>query len=101
MMTQAKTLWHLYVIRTKSGSLYTGITTDVVQRLSQHQSGSGAKALRGKGPFQLVLNTPIGKRRLALSLEYRIKQLSKKQKEQLVTTQPPSLEQWLHYLTGK
>lgn len=42
-------LWHLYLLRTASGMLYTGITTDVARRLTQHQAGKGAKALRGKG----------------------------------------------------
>ncbi|BCU92165.1 hypothetical protein B7R74_00155 [Yersinia pseudotuberculosis] len=81
-------LWHLYLLRTASGMLYTGITTDVVRRLAQHQAGKGAKALRGKGELTLVFHCEAGDRSTALKLEYRVKQLSKQQKEKLVIDQP-------------
>ncbi|EQC1364660.1 GIY-YIG nuclease family protein [Escherichia coli] len=67
------TPWYLYLIRTADNKLYTGITTDVERRYQQHQSGKGAKALRGKGELTL-----------ALRAEYRVKQLTKRQKERLV-----------------
>ncbi|EET7826219.1 GIY-YIG nuclease family protein [Escherichia coli] len=67
------TPWFLYLIRTADNKLYTGITTDVERRYQQHQSGKGAKALRGKGELTL-----------ALRAEYRVKQLTKRQKERLV-----------------
>ena len=74
------TPWFLYLIRTADNKLYTGITTDVERRYQQHQSGKGAKALRGKGE----LSAPVGDRSLALRAEYRVKQLTKRQKERLV-----------------
>lgn len=77
--------WSLYIIRTAHNQLYTGITTDVTRRLRQHQSGKGAKALRGKGELQLAFSQPLGDRSLALRLEYRIKQLPRAQKERLIT----------------
>ena len=79
------TPWFLYLIRTADNKLYTGITTDVERRYQQHQSGKGAKALRGKVELTLVFSAPVGDRSLALRLEYRIKQLTKRQKERLVT----------------
>lgn len=80
--------WHLYLLRTASGALYTGITNDVTRRLAQHQSGKGAKALRGKGELTLVYHCAVGDRGTALRLEHRVKQLSKIQKERLVQDQP-------------
>ncbi|AUU99702.1 GIY-YIG nuclease family protein [Phytobacter ursingii] len=77
-------LWSLYLIRTADNRLYTGITTDVARRFMQHQSGKGAKALRGKGELILAFSAPVGERSLALRMEYRIKQLTKRQKERLV-----------------
>ena len=74
--------WFLYLIRTADNRLYTGITTDVSRRFCQHQTG--AKALRGKGELQLAFSQEVGERSLALRLEYRIKQLTKRQKERLV-----------------
>ena len=31
--------WFIYMVRTASGLLYTGISTDPLRRLRQHQSG--------------------------------------------------------------
>lgn len=76
--------WSLYIIRTAHNHLYTGITTDVPRRLHQHQSGKGAKALRGKGELRLVFSRQLGDRSLALRMEYRIKQLTRAQKERLI-----------------
>ncbi|MBV7404985.1 GIY-YIG nuclease family protein [Enterobacter sp. ENT03] len=84
MVNAVMTLWSVYLIRTADNSLYTGITTDVSRRFSQHQSGKGAKALRGKGELRLAFTEPVGERSLALRIEYRIKQLTKRQKERLV-----------------
>ena len=78
------TPWFLYLIRTADNKLYTGITTDVERRYQQHQSGKGAKALRGKGELTLAFSAPVGDRSLALRAEYRVKQLTKRQKERLV-----------------
>lgn len=78
------TPWFLYLIRTADNRLYTGITTDVARRFIQHQAGKGAKALRGKGELALVFSMPVGDRSQALRAEYRIKQLTKRQKELLV-----------------
>ncbi|EIV7689058.1 GIY-YIG nuclease family protein [Salmonella enterica] len=77
--------WYLYLIRTADNALYTGITTDVARRYRQHQTGKGAKALRGKGELTLAFAAQVGDRSLALRIEYRIKQLTKRQKERLVT----------------
>lgn len=78
------TPWYLYLIRTADNALYTGITTDVARRYQQHQCGKGAKALRGKGELTLAFSAPVGNRSLALRAEYRVKRLTKRQKEQLV-----------------
>jgi putative endonuclease len=76
--------WAIYMLRCRGGELYTGITTDVDRRISEHASGRGAKALRGKGPLSLVLSAPVGNRSQAQRVEARIKGLSKDAKEALV-----------------
>ena len=72
------------MVRTAAGHLYTGISNDVPRRFAQHQAGRGAKALKGKGPLQLVFQCEVGDRSQASKLEYRLKQLNKSQKEALV-----------------
>lgn len=76
--------WSLYLVRTAAGLLYTGISTDPIRRLRQHQSGKGSRALRGKGPLVLVWQQTVGDKGAALRLEYRLKQQSKAFKERLV-----------------
>jgi len=78
--------WFLYLIRCKGGQLYTGITTDVERRFSEHQAGTGAKYLRGKTPLALVFQQKIGSRSEALKVEAAIKQLTKADKETIITT---------------
>ena len=78
------TTWYLYILRTSSGSLYTGITTDPERRLFEHESGKGAKSLRGKGPFVRELCAAVADRSAALSLEARIKKMKKSEKEALI-----------------
>ena len=78
--------WSVYLVRCRDGTLYTGIATDVCRRVEEHRQGEGkgAKYLRGRGPLQLVLETAVGKRGLALRVERRIKKLSKARKEALI-----------------
>lgn len=81
--TASKANWFVYLIRTAKGLLYTGISTDPARRLRQHQGelAGGAKALRGKGPLQLVWQVQAPNRAVASQWEYQFKQLSKSQKE--------------------
>jgi putative endonuclease len=81
--------WWLYLVRTREGALYTGIALDVRARLAQHAAGSGAKALRGRGPLRLAFAACVGERGAALRLEARVKRLSKAAKERLVVAGLP------------
>jgi len=77
--------WSVYLLRCADGSLYTGIATNVERRLEEHRSGKrGAKYLRGRGPLQLELSRSVGDRSAATRLEYRIKKLSRADKEALI-----------------
>ena len=82
-------IWHLYLIRTRQNALYTGITTDILKRFEAHETGKkGAKYLRSKGPLKLVYQVEMGDRAIASKAEYRLKKLTKSQKEQIVASQP-------------
>jgi|SaaInl5LU_22_DNA_1037371.scaffolds.fasta_scaffold08905_7 putative endonuclease len=86
--------WHLYLVRTDAGALYTGISTDVDKRFETHQLGLGSKYLRGNQPAKLVYRCQIGDRSLTSKVEYRVKQLDKPAKENIVRS-APSREQLL------
>jgi len=81
--------WQVYMIRCKDGSLYTGITTNIVRRVAEHQSQGKkcAKYLRGRGPLKLVYSEAFGTRTSALRAEMWLKGLSKAKKEKLVGEQ--------------
>lgn len=74
------------MIRCGDNSLYTGITNNVRKRFAIHQSGNSqaAKYTRSRHPLQLVFSEKIGTKSEASRVEYRIKQLPKQIKEDLV-----------------
>jgi|TARA_B110000240_G_scaffold86748_1_gene98703 putative endonuclease len=93
--------WSLYLVRAAQGSLYTGVTTDVQRRFLEHENkdrkNKGAKALRGKGPLMLAFKIVVGNRSDALKLEHRVKQLSRTDKQWLIsrTADLEELKTWL------
>lgn len=79
--------WFVYLIRTRTKTLYCGITNDLKRRFELHQTGKGAKYLRGKGPLSLVWSQQVADKSTALKEEIRIKKLSKATKEKLIGQQ--------------
>ncbi|NMM40778.1 GIY-YIG nuclease family protein [Pseudoalteromonas arctica] len=78
--------WSLYIVQTRLGHWYTGISTDVAKRFAAHQAGKGAKNLKGKGPLTLIYQCEVGSRSEASKLEIKIKRLSKAQKRAFVSS---------------
>ena len=78
--------WSVYIVRCSDDSLYTGVATDVERRVEEHQSQGpkAAKYVRGRVPLELVYTRLLGTRSDAMSEEWRIKQLSKLEKENLI-----------------
>lgn len=83
---KSSSLWYLYLVRCANGHLYTGVTTDVARRFSEHQSGGikSAKYLRGKGPLTLMYQEQVGSHGDALRREIAVKKLSRAQKLALI-----------------
>ncbi len=80
------TEWFVYMIEATDRSLYTGITTDVERRFSQHQSGrAGAKYFRGRSPERVVYIEGGHNRSTASIREAQIKQLPRERKLALVS----------------
>ncbi|RWZ50149.1 GIY-YIG nuclease family protein [Halobacillus fulvus] len=72
---------YVYVLRCKDETLYTGYTNHLEARIKKHESGKGAKYTRGRGPFSLEFSKVYVTKREAMQVEYRIKQMSRQQKE--------------------
>ena len=75
---------YVYVLRCADDSYYTGYTTDPDRRLAEHNAGEGAKYTRGRTPVELVYLEKHDSKSDAMSREYAIKQLRRREKEQLV-----------------
>lgn len=76
--------YYTYIVKTSRGNLYTGISTDPVRRIREHNESDskGAKCLRGQRPVSLVWNAPFPMTHSeALILEVLIKKLSRDKKD--------------------
>ena len=78
-------LWFVYILECADGTLYTGMTNDIERRLEQHNAGTAARYTRARTPVKLVHQEESENRSTALKREYAIKQLTRKQKDQLIT----------------
>lgn len=78
----------VYIVQCSKGTFYTGHTSDLEKRLKLHNSGKGAKYLRGKGPVKLVYAREYRYFKNAINAEIAIKELTRKQKEELVENHP-------------
>jgi putative endonuclease len=75
--------WIVYLTRCADGTFYTGITTDLVRRVAEHNAGCGAAYTRSRLPVTLVYAEPAASRSSALRREYVIRRLSRLEKEVL------------------
>ncbi|HEY0721895.1 MAG TPA: GIY-YIG nuclease family protein [Gammaproteobacteria bacterium] len=85
MTTAANTSWYLYMVLCADNTLYTGITTDVARRLSEHNGDdrSGARYTRSRRPVVLVYSEQLESRAAAARREAAIKKLTRQQKQAL------------------
>jgi putative endonuclease len=79
-------MFYLYILTCADGTLYTGIATDVERRVEEHNSANlGAKYTRTRRPVKLSYQSiEFADRSEAAREEYRIKQLSRQAKLDLV-----------------
>lgn len=72
--------WCVYVVKCKDGTLYTGITNNIEERIREHNSGIGSKYTRGRRPVKLLAKWDCEDKSHASKMEYRIKGLKRKDK---------------------
>jgi putative endonuclease len=78
--------WLVYIIEAGDGSLYTGITTDMLRRWREHRGGRGAKYFRGRAPKALRYLERGHDRCSAGRREAAIKRLTRAQKFSLIAS---------------
>ncbi len=70
----------VYMLRCSDGSLYTGYTVDLDERLAAHRRGRASKYTRSRLPVSVVYSEPASSLGGALKREAEIKKLSRKAK---------------------
>ena len=68
----------------RTARLYTGWTNDLDKRIKAHNSGKGAKYTKTRRPVKLVYYEEHETKNEAMSREYAIKHLTRKEKEILI-----------------
>ena len=76
--------YYVYIVQCKNGTYYTGSTKDLENRLKLHNSGRGAKYLRGKLPIKLVYCKEYKYYKNVLRAEREVKKLSRAKKDALI-----------------
>ena len=75
--------WFIYIVECSDSTYYTGITTNIIKRIETHNSKKGAKYTRSRTPVTLKYSNKFENKSEASKEEYRIKQLTRLEKEQL------------------
>lgn len=83
-MKKPKPIWIVYMLRCADGSLYTGITVNLENRITKHNKGTGAKYTRGRGPVSVVWSKRMKTGTAARKLEAVLKKKTKGEKEAML-----------------
>jgi putative endonuclease len=75
--------WHVYLLECSDGTIYCGISNNVDKRIDTHNRGAGAKYTKTRRPVKLIKTFLCVSRSDAAKLEYKIKQMSRKEKLEL------------------
>lgn len=77
-------MWFCYILECSDGTLYTGITNNLENRILKHNTGKGSKYTRSRTPVVLKWSLKFNNRSEASKEEYRIKQLSRIEKIEII-----------------
>lgn len=67
--------WHVYLLECADGTLYCGVTTDLVRRLAEHngEARGGARYTQPRRPVRLVASRGCADRSEAQRLEAHVR----------------------------
>ncbi len=79
--------YYVYILKCADGTYYTGVTTDPSRRLQEHNKGVAAKYTHppSRRPVEMVYQESAPDRSTAQQREYAIKQLSRSEKERIIS----------------
>ncbi|MDD5687608.1 MAG: GIY-YIG nuclease family protein [Elusimicrobia bacterium] len=76
--------YYLYILKCSDTTLYTGITSDLKRRLTEHNKGTGARYTSNKTPVKCVYTEKHPNRSSATKRESEIKRWTKERKLRLI-----------------
>ena len=82
--------YFVYMLETEKGTIYTGITTDVLRRYNEHLTGTaghGAKYTNANKPVKILYTKEYETKSESMKEEYRIKRLTRAKKLELIEMQ--------------
>lgn len=82
-----KMKWFVYMVECSDGTIYTGITNHIEDRIAKHNSGKGAKYTRSRTPVLLKAFWTYKNKSEASKAEYAYKKLAREQKIELIKSQ--------------
>ncbi len=77
-------MWYTYILKCADESLYTGSTTDIPRRLTEHNAGKGGNYTRSRSPVELVYKETHSNRSCAQKREAELKKMSRQAKLSLI-----------------
>ena len=72
--------WLVYIVQCSDGTLYTGVTNNLVKRIIAHNKGKGAKYTRARLPVELLCWVNGLTKSEAMKLEYKVKKQPRSRK---------------------
>src|SRR5665213_2646134 len=85
----------VYILRCNDHSFYTGITSDLEERLREHQQGIDATSYtHTRRPITAVYHADFREVMEAIAFEKQVKGWSKRKKEALIAGQQEDLEKY-------
>ncbi|KAA3613881.1 MAG: GIY-YIG nuclease family protein [Calditrichaeota bacterium] len=85
-----KPAW-VYILKCRDGSYYTGSTTNIHQRIQQHENGEGAEWTKKRLPVEVVFLQEMSNKDEAYQMEQKVKKWSRAKKVALIAGDENSL----------
>ena len=84
--------FYTYILLTENNTFYCGYTDNPKERFEKHKAGLAAKYTRANKPIKFVYLKEFSTKSEAMKEECRIKKLTRKQKEILISENTIELE---------
>lgn len=82
---------YCYIVECADGTFYTGWTTDLEQRVADHNAGRGSRYTRLRRPVKLVYFEHLSNRSEAMRREAQIKRMGRRAKlDRIAQFKPPA-----------